>query len=88
MKGFKDFLEEADLSPNTVVLVPDMNHKRFIVKATGKNIGMHLRVNEVITDKELGELRDQGYTVRYSDTENKKDDGPVSSGKAGVPQKD
>lgn len=88
MKSFKDYLEEAELSPNTVVLVPDMNHIRFTVKAVGKNIGKHLRVNEVINDQELDELREMGYTVRYSDTPNTKTDGPVSSGKAGVPQKD
>lgn len=90
MLSFKQFNESQDKKhgPNTVVLVPGATGSHFTVKHVGDNLQRHLKPGETLQSSHVDDLHDMGYKVRYARDQLKKTTGPVSSGKAGVPQKD
>ena len=47
-----------------------------------------LRPGVNLTQTQVDELKGKNWDVRYADNVKAKSDGPTSSGKAGVPQKD
>ena len=86
MDSFKNDIDEDKVDNNTIVCSrKDAN--RFEVTKCGKNCSF-LTPGQTLTVDHCKELSGKGWNVRYAEKAFKKQEGPKSSGKAGVPQKD
>jgi hypothetical protein len=88
MQKFSDFLEQEQLKPNTIVCRGNASGNQWEVKSCGKNAMGFLRPGTNLTNDQIEDLKNKKWDVRYADEITPKSDGPTSSGKAGVPQKD
>jgi hypothetical protein len=88
MQKFTDFKEQQELKPNTIVCKGNTSGNQWEVKQCGKNAMGFLRPGVNLTQTQVDELKGKKWDVRYADEIKAKSDGPTSSGKAGVPQKD
>lgn len=88
MQSFKDFHEVKEVSPNTIVVVSNDAGNQITVKSVGVNATTFLRPGTNLTGNQVEDLKRKGWKVRYADDMPEPSDGPTSSGKAGVPQKD
>jgi hypothetical protein len=92
MKNVSDYLinekesVKDTVGPNTLVLARKDARTLQIVKC-GVNCNF-LNPGQTLNPGNVEELSGKGWEIRYSDTIPQKQDGPKSSGKAGVPQKD
>ena len=88
MQKFSDFLEQQELGPNTIVCSGNMSGNQWTIKSCGKNAMEFLRPGTNLTGDQVEDLKSKNWDIRYADEITPKSDGPTSSGKAGVPQKD
>ena len=87
MQKFSDFLEQQELKPNTIVCSGNGSGNQWTIKSCGKNAMSFLRPGTNLTNDQVEDLKGKNWDVRYADEITPKSDGPTSSGKAGVPQK-
>ena len=88
MQKFTDFVEQQDIRPNTIVCRGYSSGNQWEIKQCGQNAMGFLRPGTNLSDKQIEELKGKNWDIRYADEITPKSDGPTSSGKAGVPQKD
>ena len=88
MQSFRDFHEEQEVSPNTIVVVSNDAGNQIEVKSVGVNATTFLRPGNTLTGDQVEQLKRKGWKVRYADNMPVDNGGPKSSGKAGEPQKD
>ena len=88
MQKFNDFAEQQDIRPNTIVCRGNSSGNQWEIKQCGQNAMGFLRPGTNLSDKQIEELKGKNWDIRYADEITPKSDGPTSSGKAGVPQKD
>jgi len=90
MHNFKEFQEAKDCEPNTIVCKGNSSGNQWTIKMCGQNAQkmMGFTPGQNLTAQQVDELKGKKWDVRYADNIVAKTDGPTSSGKAGVPQKD